>query len=67
VESHAGSSLRNVQEVRVTSSFGVAELSHAMLDPNELVGHADEALYQSKRNGRNRVTAWNIEQTAAAA
>jgi diguanylate cyclase (GGDEF)-like protein/PAS domain S-box-containing protein len=67
VESHAGSSLRNVQEVRVTSSFGVAELSHAMLDPNELVGHADDALYQSKRNGRNRVTAWNIEQTAAAA
>lgn len=67
VEQHAGSSLRNLQDVRVTSSFGVAELSHAMLDPAELVGHADDALYQSKHNGRNRVTPWRMENAAAAA
>ncbi|NTU63920.1 MAG: diguanylate cyclase [Chloroflexi bacterium] len=65
VEQHAGRSLRS-HDVCVTSSFGVAELDHSMLDPAELVGRADEALYQSKRNGRNRVTAWQRETAAVA-
>jgi diguanylate cyclase (GGDEF)-like protein/PAS domain S-box-containing protein len=57
VEQHAGSSQRSL-DVRITCSFGVAGLDHSMLDPAELLGRADEALYQSKNDGRNRVTVW---------
>lgn len=45
---HAGT------ELRVTSSFGVAELSIGE-SQSHLVRRADEALYVSKRNGRNCV------------
>lgn len=41
----------------VTASFGVAQLG-AMDDIKRLIGHADEALYQAKLDGRNRVCAY---------
>lgn len=41
--------------VRLTLSAGVAEFSREMATPAQLVAHADEALYQAKREGRNRV------------
>lgn len=59
VEQNAGGSLRTLQDVRVTSSFGAAESDTTMHDPAELIGRADEALYASKKGGRNRVTPWN--------
>lgn len=40
----------------VTCSFGVAELSDAMMDPEALFEVTDQALYRSKEEGRNRVT-----------
>lgn len=64
VEQHAGKSLRS-QEVKITSSFGVAELDRSMLDPAELLGRADEALYQAKNEGRNRVVSWQVKSRAA--
>lgn len=42
-------------EVRVTISAGVAALSSAHQDLNSLIGAADQALYQAKAEGRNRV------------
>jgi diguanylate cyclase (GGDEF)-like protein len=41
--------------VRVTCSFGVAELRRGMKDPNDLYHAADQALISAKRAGRNRV------------
>ena len=39
----------------VTISIGLAQLEH-QVSLDELIAQADEALYQSKNNGRNRVT-----------
>jgi diguanylate cyclase (GGDEF)-like protein len=39
----------------VTISIGLAQLEH-QTSLDELIAQADEALYQSKNNGRNRVT-----------
>ena len=40
----------------VTASFGIATTDLQSVRPDLLVGQADEALYRSKRSGRNRVT-----------
>jgi diguanylate cyclase (GGDEF)-like protein len=44
--------------VRVTCSFGVAELGTDMKSPQELYEAADRALYCAKRAGRDRVEAF---------
>lgn len=43
-------------ELRVTISLGLCMLSPNIADKDELIRRADEALYQSKENGRNQVT-----------
>jgi diguanylate cyclase (GGDEF)-like protein len=47
--------------VKATASFGIATYSSnvAALNPDELLQHADEALYEAKRAGRNRVAVWH--------
>ncbi|MGC3985228.1 MAG: diguanylate cyclase [Pseudorhodoferax sp.] len=61
-----GGALREHPGVRVTMSFGVGELEAGMADPAALIDLADQALYHSKKNGRNRVTAWRSEDTETA-
>jgi diguanylate cyclase (GGDEF)-like protein len=52
---------------RVTASFGVATIVDNSENGVDLVAIADQALYVSKRNGKNRVTlAASMEQSRAA-
>jgi len=45
------------KDIRITVSLGVAEISDPALPFDSVLSRADAALYESKRNGRNRVTA----------
>jgi diguanylate cyclase (GGDEF)-like protein len=47
--------------LQVTLSFGVASLPVHGKNWEEVVSKADKALYQSKRDGRNRVTVWPVD------
>jgi two-component system, cell cycle response regulator len=44
------------QQIRLTSSFGVCTSTNPLEQPEALLARADELLYRSKREGRNRVT-----------
>lgn len=46
----------HIEDIKVTCSFGVTSTQFNAQSPNELIAQADIALYQSKENGRNRVT-----------
>lgn len=51
--------------IRVTASFGVASFPQAkIMHKNELIRHADQALYQAKHDGRNRVVAYQERRIA---
>ncbi|MDX2051488.1 MAG: sensor domain-containing diguanylate cyclase [Polyangiaceae bacterium] len=53
--------------LQVTCSVGVATFPHAGRTWEALFKSTDEALYSSKRNGRNRVTIWNPKLQGCAA
>jgi len=46
------------QAVRVSMSFGLAVFPRHGTEKEVLVGRADQALYQAKEQGRNRVVLW---------
>lgn len=48
--------LHDGKEMKLTSSFGVCTAVSAVEQPDTLLARADELLYQSKREGRNRVS-----------
>jgi diguanylate cyclase (GGDEF)-like protein/PAS domain S-box-containing protein len=58
VEERAGSSVRTPQGISITASFGLASLGPDIIDPVEIIGRADKALYAAKDSGRNKVTPW---------
>ncbi len=45
------------EAIRLTSSFGVCMATSPVEQPDSLLARADELLYRSKREGRNRVSA----------
>ena len=51
----------------VTASFGIAQKERAHLTLDDLIASADECLYQSKQQGRNRVTVVPVGQSDCAA
>jgi diguanylate cyclase (GGDEF)-like protein len=54
-------------DLQVTASVGVATSPNAGQDWESLYKSADEALYASKHNGRNRVTLWSSKLAGVAA
>jgi len=51
-------SLKTAATQTVTISLGVAVLDSSCENVEMLIDHADQAMYQAKRAGRNRVKAW---------
>ena len=56
VQDTAGDGIDHDPRLTITSSFGVAVTRSTRVGLEALIDQADQALYQSKRNGRNRCT-----------
>ncbi len=71
IEHEAGPSVDTVPNLRITSSFGVAQLGMGdALDLHHLIERADQGLYAAKEGGRNQVQcmdwAHNTKEAVAA-
>lgn len=53
--------------LHLTASFGVASFPETTGQIQHIVTDADAALYQSKQNGRNRVTLFSLQEEVASA
>ena len=51
---------------QLTASIGVALLKHSIVDCDEIMKHADTAMYEAKTQGRNRVCFYQPKLKAAA-
>ena len=45
--------------IHITVSIGIAVYPTIIKDMDKLIGNADSALYEAKKNGRNRVVLYN--------
>lgn len=59
VELNAGASIRSVQDLKVTASFGVSFLRETTTNLATMIDEADKALYSAKKGGRNCVKPFN--------
>ncbi|MGE5396225.1 MAG: GGDEF domain-containing protein [Chitinophagales bacterium] len=50
---------KDYQEIAVTVSIGVADNGRKNFNPDDVIKAADKALYQAKKNGRNRTCLYN--------
>ena len=66
IETQAGAAVRDIPGLRITSSFGVASIKLGAKDAPELIDQADNALYESKKSGRNRVSVWSGARSVGA-
>jgi diguanylate cyclase (GGDEF)-like protein len=57
----------NDQPLTLTVSIGLSELLSSDLDFSTILGRADSAMYQAKKNGRNRVEVYQGPELAAVA
>lgn len=48
-------------DIDVSASFGVTETKSSGYELKDLLAHADDAMYQAKSKGRNRVIFWQAE------
>ncbi|WP_235209518.1 GGDEF domain-containing protein [Sphingobium sp. Ant17] len=55
----------NAQEAALQASFGVAELIASDATLEDMVARADTALYQAKKDGKNRVAIWRAASPSA--
>jgi diguanylate cyclase (GGDEF)-like protein len=60
VKAEVGSSLPLDPQPVITSSFGVASIISGAESAEQLADFADQALYHSKHNGRNRCTTYRV-------
>lgn len=67
IETQAKESIQGTDVMRITSSFGLATVMMGASSLEGLIEQADQALYKSKENGRNRVTLWAPETAEAVA
>jgi predicted signal transduction protein with EAL and GGDEF domain len=51
-------------ESKVSASFGIASTASSGYELKQLLAHADAALYQAKRDGRNRVVTFDATAEA---
>jgi diguanylate cyclase (GGDEF)-like protein/PAS domain S-box-containing protein len=58
-EAISSTEIQDKPEIKITASFGIATLNEDAETLPDLIDQADKALYASKENGRNRVTAWD--------
>jgi diguanylate cyclase (GGDEF)-like protein len=58
IQANAHLAIRGTKVSAITASFGVATFNVQARSIEALIDQADQALYRSKQNGRNRVTPW---------
>jgi diguanylate cyclase (GGDEF)-like protein/PAS domain S-box-containing protein len=58
IENSASSAIRGTEVMPITASFGLTTLAQGARTIELMIDQADQALYLSKKFGRNRVTRW---------
>jgi diguanylate cyclase (GGDEF)-like protein len=58
IAERANLAVRSIDITTITSSFGVASITEGATRVEELIDQADNALYDSKEGGRNKVSVW---------